>query len=79
MAVRAGCAVASSIAPTTCSGSASEAYGLPSIVALPDVGVTRRGSDRSVVVLPEPLGPRKAVIAPLSTPNVMSSTARTAP
>ena len=32
------------------------------MVALPAVGVTSPSSERSVVVLPEPLGPRKPVI-----------------
>jgi hypothetical protein len=74
-ALRAGWAVASSMAPTTRSGAASVAYGLPSMVALPAVGVTSPSSERSVVVLPEPLGPRKPVTVPLWTANVRSSTA----
>jgi hypothetical protein len=53
--------------------------GLPPIVALPEVGVSRASSERSVVVLPEPFGPRKPVMVPASTPKLRSSTARIAP
>jgi hypothetical protein len=47
------------------------------MVAVPLVGVTRFSIIRSVVVLPEPFGPRKPVTRPGSTVNERSSTART--
>ena len=50
---------ASSIAPTSRSGSAIAAYGRPPIVRSPSVGVTRPSSARSVVVFPEPFGPEE--------------------
>src|SRR5262245_47213989 len=47
------------------------------MVATPLVGATRFSSMRRVVVLPEPLGPRKPVTRPGSTVNDSPSTART--
>src|SRR4051812_9102508 len=47
------------------------------MVAPPLVGVTRLSTILSVVVLPEPLGPRKPVTRPGSTVNERSSTAVT--
>ena len=78
-AVRAGCEAASSMTPTCVSGSESWAYGRPWMVALPVVGVTRPTSERRVVVLPEPLGPRKPTTLPSSMSKLRSSTARTGP
>jgi hypothetical protein len=49
------------------------------MVALPVVGVTRPTSERRVVVLPEPLGPRKPTTLPSSMSKLRSSTARTGP
>src|ERR1700691_978095 len=49
------------------------------MVAVPAEGCTRPSSMRRVVVLPEPLGPRKPVTRPGSTVNDRSSTARTGP
>src|ERR1700740_533008 len=46
------------------------------MVAPPSVGVTRLSIIRSVVVLPEPFGPRKPVTRPGSTVNDSPSTAR---
>ena len=54
-------------------------YGRPAIVAVPEVGVTSPSSERSVVVFPEPLGPRKPAIVPASIEKLRSSTARTGP
>src|SRR6266545_6870799 len=49
------------------------------MVAVPAVGVTSPRSMRSVVVFPAPLGPRKPVTLPWSTPKDRSSTATTCP
>src|SRR5271155_2864734 len=49
------------------------------MVAVPAEGCTSPSSMRRVVVLPEPLGPRKPVTRPGSTVNDRSSTARTDP
>ena len=49
------------------------------MVAVPEVGVTRPTSERSVVVLPEPFGPRNPTTLPSSMSKLRSSTARTAP
>ena len=70
---------ASSTAPTWRTGSASARYGLPSILALPAVGVTSPSSIRRVVVLPAPLGPRNPTTVPWSTSKLRSSTATTSP
>ena len=47
--------------------------------AVPLVGRIRPSSARSVVDLPEPLGPRKPVTRPASTVNERSSTASVSP
>src|SRR3954462_6712918 len=47
--------------------------------ARPRVGRTRPSSARSVVVFPEPLGPRKPTTRPGETEKLRSSTARTGP
>src|ERR1700729_1568653 len=49
------------------------------MVAVPSDGWTRPSSMRRVVVLPEPLGPRKPVTRPGSTVNDRLSTASTDP
>src|SRR5262249_11253262 len=49
------------------------------MVAVPASGVTRPSCMRKVVVFPAPLGPRKPVIVPPSTPKLRSSTASTGP
>ena len=54
-------------------------YGMPAMVAVPPVGVTRPSSIRSVVVLPAPLGPRNPVTLPCSTSKLRLSTATTSP
>ena len=66
-------------APTRRIGWASSRYGRPSTVAVPEVGRVRPRMQRIVVVLPEPLGPRKPVTRPGSTVTVRSSTATRAP
>ena len=71
--------LASSSAPTCRSGSASSRYGLPSMVAVPDVGWSSPRIIRIVVVLPAPLGPRNPVTTPGSMVQVRSSTARVRP
>ena len=71
--------VASSAAPTVAAGSGRSAYGVPSKVAVPDVGRTSPRRQRSVVVLPAPLGPRKPVTRPGWTRKDRSSTAWTSP
>jgi hypothetical protein len=52
---------------------------MPLIRVSPAVGVTSPRIIRSVVVFPEPFGPRNPVTAPGSTENVSPSTAWTAP
>jgi hypothetical protein len=52
---------------------------MPPMVALPAVGVTRPSTQRSVVVLPAPFGPRNPVTLAGSTLKLRSCTARTAP
>ena len=54
-------------------------YGLPLINAAPPVGRVSPSSMRSVVVLPEPLRPRKPVTRPGQAVKEMPSTARTLP
>ncbi len=54
-------------------------YRRPPKVAVPPEIDTSPSSMRSVVVLPEPLGPRKPVTLPGATSNLRSSTARTGP
>src|SRR5271154_6454999 len=49
------------------------------MVAVPAEGCTRPSSMRRVVVLPEPLGPRKPVTRPGSTANERLAPARTGP
>src|SRR5580704_9716076 len=49
------------------------------MVAVPAVGCTSPSSMRRVVVLPDPLGPRKPVTRPGSTVNDRLSTASTGP
>src|ERR1700733_4958522 len=49
------------------------------MVAVPAVGCTRPSSMRRVVVLPDPLGPRKPVTRPGATVNDRLSTASTGP
>ena len=49
------------------------------MAAVPAEGVTRPSSMRSVVVLPAPFGPRKAVTVPSPTLKLRSSTAVAAP
>src|ERR1700691_3695029 len=71
--------VASSTAPTVEGGLSRSWYLRPATVAVPALGCTRPSSMRSVVVLPDPLGPRKPVTRPGSTVNDRSSTARTGP
>ena len=58
---------------------AARRSGTPWIVAVPEVGVTRPTSERRVVVLPDPFGPRKPTTLPSSMSKLRSSTARTAP
>ena len=77
--MRLGCAAASSIAPTSRIGSARARYGRPSIVAEPDVGVSRPSSARRVVVFPDPFGPRNPVMLPCRTVKLSPSTAWTGP
>ena len=75
-AVRPGWRARGSIsAPTRRIGWASSRNGRPSTVAVPEVGRVRPRMQRSVVVLPEPFGPRKPVTRPGSTVTVRSSTA----
>src|SRR5580693_8046977 len=52
---------------------------MPAILAQPCVGATKPVKSRIVVVLPAPLGPRKATIWPLGMENVTSRTARNGP
>src|SRR5262245_10297204 len=49
------------------------------MVAVPASGFTSPSRIRKVVVFPAPLGPRKPVTVPPSTPKLRSSTARTEP
>src|SRR5215472_18123081 len=49
------------------------------MVAVPASGFTRPSSIRKVVVFPAPLGPRKPVTVPPSTPKLRSPTASTGP
>ena len=51
-------------APTRRMGCRSDRYGRPSTVAVPEVGRVRPRTQRIVVVLPDPLGPRKPVTRP---------------
>ena len=48
---------------------------LPSIVIEPEVGCSKPAIMRSVVVLPQPLGPRNDTNSPLSTSRSKPSTA----
>ena len=52
---------------------------MPAIRAEPCVGATKPVRSRIVVVLPAPLGPRKATTCPLGIVNVTSRTARNGP
>src|SRR5271166_6349667 len=52
---------------------------IPAIRAEPCVGATKPVSSRIVVVLPAPLGPRKATTCPLGIENDTSRTARNDP
>src|SRR5258708_10343803 len=52
---------------------------IPSIRAVPEVGVRSPQSIRSVVVLPAPLAPRKPKISPRATVKLTPSTAVTTP
>ena len=52
---------------------------MPAILAEPCVGATNPVKSRIVVVLPAPLGPRKATTSPLGMENVTSRTARNDP
>ncbi len=79
-AVRPGCrALASSSAPTWCSGRIRPWYLLWLTRARPDVGASRPRMTRIVVVLPAPFGPRKPVTWPGRTVKLSPSTAVTAP
>ena len=69
--------LASSIAPTTRRGEGRSTYRLPSMRESPPVGRTRPRTIRSVVVFPEPFGPRNPVTFPGGAENERSSTART--
>src|SRR5664280_19838 len=71
--------VASSTAPTWRIGCSRSTYRRPPKVAVPPEAETRPSSIRNVVVLPDPLGPRKPVTRPSGTSKVRSSTARTGP
>ena len=48
---------------------------LPSIVIRPSLGSTRRLVIRSVVVLPQPLGPTRTTVLPAGTSRSKASTA----
>ncbi len=48
---------------------------LPSMTMAPAVGISKPAIMRSVVVLPQPLGPRKETNSPCATSSVKSSTA----
>src|SRR5215472_13105478 len=52
---------------------------MPAIRAIPCVGATNPVSNRMVVVLPAPLGPRNATTCPLAMENETSRTARNDP
>ena len=52
---------------------------MPAIRAEPCVGATKPVKSRIVVVLPAPLGPRKATTSPLGIENDTSRTARKDP
>ncbi len=52
---------------------------MPAILAVPCVGATNPVKSRIVVVLPAPLGPRKATTSPLGIENDTSRTARNDP
>ncbi len=52
---------------------------MPAIRAVPWVGATKPVKSRMVVVLPAPLGPRKATTWPLGMVNETSRTARNDP
>ncbi len=47
----------------------------PSMTILPDVGVSKPATMRSVVVLPQPLGPRNEMNSPLCAVRLNCSTA----
>src|SRR3954447_7941913 len=72
-------ALASSSAPTSCSGAGWSAYARPFTVTEPAAGRSRPRIMRIVVDLPAPLGPRKPVTTPGSTVNVRPSTAVLSP
>ncbi|BAS10024.1 hypothetical protein AHiyo4_34460 [Arthrobacter sp. Hiyo4] len=57
------------------SAAGTEVTSLPSTVITPDVGSTMRLIIRSEVVLPQPDGPTKTVMEPLSMDMVSWSTA----
>src|SRR4051794_38407887 len=59
--------------------SRSRTTSCPSTVAVPPVGVSSVASIRTVVVLPAPLGPRKATTSPSSTCRSTPLTAGTGP
>src|SRR5487761_220639 len=59
--------------------SGSRRMSIPSMRAVPDVGVSSPHSLRNVVVLPAPLAPRKPKISPRSTAKLTPLTALTTP
>ena len=67
--------LASSSAPTSCSGEACSRYDLPLTWTVPAVGASRPRIMRIVVDFPAPLGPRNPVTTPGFTVKVRSSTA----
>ena len=77
---RPGCiALASSSAPTWCSGRMIPRYGRPPTNARPAVGASRPRMIRIVVVFPAPFGPRKPVTCPGRTVKLRRSTAVSGP
>src|SRR4051795_1882869 len=78
-AVREGWKPWSTTAPTTWVGRSRLEYARPPTVAVPAVGASSPSSSRMLVVLPEPLAPRNAVILPGATSAVSSSRAVTEP
>src|SRR5215468_7659823 len=71
--------LASSTAPTLRRGEARRSYGTPPINAVPASGRTRPSTMRSVVVFPDPFGPKKPVTFPAWAVNVIARTAVTRP
>src|SRR5437588_438748 len=72
-------ALASSSAPTSCSGATCAAYLRPLTVVEPDVGASSPTIIRIVVDFPAPLGPRNPVTIPGRTVNDRSCTATLSP